>query len=68
MWIRHLPGGSALASRGYAGDNRWSEESQLLAIVADYVYLLDYHFLKSKGAKNLGEPKFLDRPDMTLKI
>ncbi len=68
MWVRHLPGDSALASRGYAGDDRWSITDQLIAATADYIHLLDYHFLKSKGAKNMGEPKWIERPNMALRL
>ncbi len=68
MWVRHLPTDSALASRGYAGDDRWGATDHLLATVADYVNLLDFHFLKANGGKNLTDPKWMDRPDMTLKL
>lgn len=68
MMLRHLPGDSALVCRGYAGDDRWGPVPELLACVADYVYLLDFHYLKSKGTKNMGELHFIERPDMSLKI
>ncbi len=64
MWIRHLPSESALAARGYAGDDRWNNQTYVLAGISDYVQMLDYHFLKSKNAKNLSEPTWVERPKL----
>ncbi len=68
MWIRHLPSDSALAARGYAGDDRWGMTEHLMATAVDYLQLIDHHYLKSKGVKNLGEIKLVTRPDMTLRL
>lgn len=67
MWIRHLPSESALAARGIAGDDRWGKGEYLAAIIADYINVLDYHFLSANGAKSLKKPEFIERPDMSLK-
>lgn len=66
-FLRFLPSESSLAARGYAGDNRWSNTDHLAAIVADYLHVLDYHFLKANGAKEVKKPEMLPRPDMTLR-
>lgn len=55
-----LPGTALFRSiHGYEG---WTTEAQLLAGVLDQLAVLDFHFVKSKGAKNARPPKPLERP------
>lgn len=68
MWIRHLPTDSALAARGFAGDDRWGATEHLLATATDYLHLLDYHFLKANSTGKIDKPEFVTRPNMTLSI
>lgn len=62
--LRHLPTDSALGARGLAGDDRWGMGDHLTAIVADYLHVLDYHFLQVNGAKNIKKPEMLPRPEL----
>ena len=68
--LRHFPSDSALASRGFAGDDRWSANDHLTADVIDQLQLLDWHFVSANSEKNKGPklPEFIKRPDMHLKI
>lgn len=63
MWLRHLPSDSALAARGMAGDDRWGMNEQLLAVIADYNLIQDFHFLKAHGG-NPDKPQFVERPKL----
>lgn len=68
MWVRGLPSTSMLGARGFAGDDRWGKNEELLATVADYVHILTYLFAKANGGKNLGKVELIDRPDLTVGV
>lgn len=63
-FLRHLPGESALAQRGIAGDGRWSNGEHLLAAVVDTLGVMDYHNLKMNTKSQISAPKRIPRPEM----
>lgn len=62
-FLKHLPGESALAQRGVAGDGRWSNAEHLLAVVCDSLGVMDFHQLKIHTKSKVSAPKHLPRPE-----
>lgn len=64
VWIRHLPGDSALARKGFVAGG-WTRQEHLTASVIDTLRVFQYHWFTSKVSEpdDLEEPVMLTRPD-----
>ncbi len=58
IYIRHLPGESALARRGFAGDVNFSTEEKLTAEVINTLRIHNFMYLSAHSKEENGTPEF----------
>lgn len=61
MWLRHLPGESALVRRGVLV-TEWSRTEHLTVSVIDMLKVNGHHAWLIAGAEEMPDPEFADRP------
>lgn len=62
MWLRHLPGESALVRRGVLS-TEWSRQEHFAISTIDMLKVNGHHAWLIAGAPDMPDPEFADRPE-----